>query len=475
VNRATTWLLVLVGGCVLATAVDLGLRVRDAGVDHSIGVYMMLAELARQGCIYPAQQTTDLVYCTLYQPLGFLPYALLPGDGIELIPSIRVLVRVEVLLALAGAWWLIRRGGGSLSAAGLATVCLLAALPVSAASLTAIDDPRGAVLAMSAYAVFAGGQRLRPFVAAPLFALAFFTKLTAPGAAGIAALVAAVGARQARAGVVLLVLCTLWTALGYGIAHGVLQWDLAGNGLRYALFDSKPGRDGLAHVQTFVRGVFCDPVTAVLLVGGSVAAIVRLWRRSLDVVAAWLLAALVRAFFEYSSHGTGINHLFEPTLLGAVSLARALSTRLRPWHILLVLPSAFSFGHPSLLRPHGPDLEQMPLRTAALVLAAQPRVPTLCEDPLLTLLSGSRPIVTDAFLISRVWARQPEIRAAWFAAKDDPRALQRLVLLANPALPGGQAEHWYRYLHFDAEFLADARRLFEVVAPSDFGTVLERR
>jgi hypothetical protein len=467
----------LAGALLVATAVELARRLGRCGLDHNVGVYVCLAELARQGVVYPATATTDLLYCTLYQPLAFLPYALLPGSGLELIPWMRALIRVEALLGIAGVLLLLRRCGVDRVGMALAVGLLLGALPVASTMLTTGDDPRAGLFALLAWFVFAGRDgHLHPWRAAPLFAAALFTKLTAPLAAGIAALVAAGQARQPRAAVALLLGCALWAAAGYALAHGVLGWDLAGNGLRYAVLDPKPGRPLSDQVGCFLRDVVADPVTAVLLLGGTAAAAWRLARRRADALDAWFAAAVARAFAEYHSHGTELNHLLEPTLLGSVAVVRTLAPRLRPWHALLAVPAALLLGRPVLRLPCGDPgpIAGSAVAGMAALLRAQPPRPTLCEDPLLAWLSGSRPLVVDPFLAALAWRKHPEVRAAWFGAAGEPATVQRLVLLLDPE-HDPRATHAYTHLHFDAEFLATVRRQFRVVVPSDFGTLLERR
>lgn len=462
----------------VATAAVLVARLLPVcALDHNVGVYVTLAELARQGVIYPHQQSTDLVYCTLYQPFAFLPYALLPGSGLTLVPSIRALVRLEVLACLAVVALLLRRQRAGWDLALAAVVIAACTMPVSAAMLKCIDDPRGALLAMCACALFAGRDRLHPGRAAPVFVLAFLTKLTAPCAAGVAALAAALRRRQRASALALLGLCALWTGIAYAFAHGVLGWDLAGNVLRYALFDTKPGRDLGLQVVHFAGDLVCDPVSAVLLLGGVLLSGVRALRWRADAIDCWFLVALGRAFVEYRSHGTELNHLFEACLLATVVVLRTGAVWLRGWWLLSALALALALGRPVLRIPCGDPvpLPQSQLAIAASVLRAQPPAPTLCEDPLLAWTAGQRPLVTDPFLAGSVLDRHPEIRAAWFGAATDKAALQRVVLIANPEQRDGRADAWYGNLHFDARFLADVRRLFVVVAPSDFGIVLRRR
>jgi len=49
------------------------------GLTHTVGVFVVLAELLRDGVLYPAP-TADLVYSVFYHPLAFAPVALLLVD-----------------------------------------------------------------------------------------------------------------------------------------------------------------------------------------------------------------------------------------------------------------------------------------------------------------------------------------------------------------------------------------------------------
>lgn len=477
-NRALAWSVGAVALVwLLANAWDLIARLPCADrLDHSVGVYVVLAELARQGVVYPAQQTPDLVYCTFYQPLGFLPYAWLPGSGIELLASMRALVRLEVALCLALLVALARRAGVGWWQVLLGAGVALSAAPVGAASLTTTDDPRGALFAALAlwFGMSARGE-LRVLPAAGLLVLAFFTKLTAPCAAGVA-LWSLAGWWQ-RPAWRLLGTCAVLVGLGYVLAHAWLGWDLAGNGLRYALFDAKPGRALAEQCRKFASDLVREPVMAGLLLAAVAVVVAAFARRRAGWADWWFAAAFGRAWVEYHSHGTELNHLFEPCLAATTCLLlrmpRNAGFRVALVSLAMLCATAW-FGVAPLRVPVGDRdaLRDSHFASAARVLAAQPPAPTLTEAPLLGWLAGQRPVVTDPFLAGVVLAAHPEIRAQWFG--DSPRALQRLVLLADPERSAG-AEHWYRHLHFDAQFLADVRRLFRVLAPIGSGAALVRR
>src|SRR5690606_11932781 len=190
----------------VAAAAALAAHVDSARLlTHTVGVFAVLAELLRHGVLYPHEPTTELVYSVFYHPLGFAPYALLPGSGLDLIPGMRVVVGVELLACLAVVVWLTRR----LPWPQRATPALLAlcTVPVCFSLVGMRDDPRAALCALLALAAFGGegGRRARPALSGLLLAVAFFVKATAPLAPAAALLWAAAregegaGARRAAA------------------------------------------------------------------------------------------------------------------------------------------------------------------------------------------------------------------------------------------------------------------------------------
>ena len=446
---------------------------------HASGVFLLLAELLREGVIYP-RPSADLVYATFYHPLSFAPYALLPGAGLELARSVRLLVGIETLACLFLATRLWRPSGGA-DVRLQPALWALCTVPVCFALIGMRDDPRALLFGLLALLTFGGGDGARPVLAGVLLGLAFFTKATAPFAPGLALLWAALregeGSRHARA--LRLVLATAGT-IGGGVA--IMQWglgcDFLHNGLYYMVVEPPgPGRplgEWLAALGTDLTRETALPVLLTLACFGSA---LRMGRQRTDRFDVLLLAGVVKTIVVYRSYGTDLNHLLDVAVFAAIVLARQLDAWLTPSRAHIALVVALGLGQPwrwLVPEPGTPALAASPVATAAAALRAQPATPTLCEEPLLGWLADVRPITTDSFLTLAALRRAPDVRARWFGPPSDAGALRRLVLMHDPRREDPAIEHWYAHLHVDAAFLAMVRAEWQVVVATDTATVLVR-
>lgn len=439
---------------------------------HTVGVFALLAELLRNGVLYPHAPTDDLVYSIFYHPLGFAPYALLPGSGLDLIAGMRVLVGAETIacLVLIAFLWRRERGGTRLLPGMLA----LCSVPVCFSLVGMRDDPRALLFALLALLGFGGNDagKARPITAGLLLTLAFFVKATAPLAPGFALLCASLGQghQRRRVSARLLGTCLLATAAGVAFLQLGLDCDFLGNGLHYLFVD--PARTPRSWDATFAalgsdlvsyREGLPQPLdlaTPLLLGLSALALAVRAARRRLDRYDALVLAGWLKTIVAYRSHGTDLNHLLDLVVFAGLHVARAYAPWLTSVRTLSLVLVTLGLGQPwrrLLPEPGTPSLAQSPLAAAAAALRAQDPVPTLCEEPLLGWLAGCRPIATDPFLTFAALKRTPEIRQRWFGPVDHPHALRRLVLMHDASQATPQVEHWYCNLHFDAEFLAEVR------------------
>ncbi|MEZ5963539.1 MAG: hypothetical protein R3F56_06805 [Planctomycetota bacterium] len=484
------WLVGVVPGLALAAAgYAVALHVDSARLlTHTVGVFATLAELLRHGVLYPPEPSVDLVYSVFYHPLGFAPYALLPGTGLDLVPGMRVLVGAEVVACLLVVAVLARPLGVLRLHPAAWALCTL---PVCFSLVGMRDDPRAALLGLLALWSF-GGEHERPprvWAAAACLTLAFFVKATAPLAPGLALLLAAWRAPgHQRTALRLLAACVGLTAAGVVFLQWGLGCDFLGNGLRYLLV--QPARAPRAWGETFsalaadLGGMLpgspqpWDLALPAIALVSATAVLARLAQRRADrydvlVAAVWLKTVVV-----YRSWGTDLNHLFDLALFASLHAGRSLAGWLTPVRSLCVLAILLGLGQPwrrLLPEPGTPSLAKSPLAAAAAALRQQEPVPTLCEEPFLGWLTGSRPLVTDPFLTFAALADHPEIRERWFGPTSDPVAVRRLVLMHDPFADSPYIEHWYRHLHFDEEFLRLVRTQWRSVIVTDTATVLIRR
>jgi hypothetical protein len=465
-------------------------------VTHTVGVFALLAELLRNGVLYPPAPTTDLVYSVFYHPLAFAPYAMLPGAGLDLFPAMRVLVGVETLACLVVLAWLAgteRADTGRGAVRWLAALCALCTLPVCFALVGMRDDPRAALFALCALLVYGGrnGEPARPLLAALCLTLAFFVKATAPLAPGFALLVAALGApraRRTRTALMLLAGSALCTAAGIAFLQWGLGCDFLGNGLYYLLVEpARAARAWPEALRALARDLCAwqggvgqprDLALPALLLASTILGVVRVVRRKADRYDALIFAVWLKTIVTYRSWGTDLNHLLDLALFAALHVVHTTAAWLTPARALCVFLITLGLGQPwrRLVLPAGtPALGDSLLAAAAAGLRAQPLMPTLCEEPFLAWLSGSRPLVTDPFLTFAALRRAPHIKERWFGPPDHPEAVHRLVLMHDPMSNDPWVEHWYRHLHFDAEFLAMVRQHWRTVLVTDTATVLVRK
>lgn len=455
---------------------------------HTVGVFAMLAELLRHGVLYPPEPTVDLVYSVFYHPLAFAPYALLPGEGLDLVASMRVLVGGEVLLCLLLVALLAKPLGRARWQPALWALCTL---PVCFSLIGMRDDPRAALFGLLALLAYGDGAtgRARPALAGICLTLAFFVKATAPLAPGLALLWAAARApRDGRRIVLLLATCAGLTVAGVAFLQWGLGCDFLGNGLYYLLVEPARAARGWGESFAALGRDLCsiapgstqpwDLAMPAILVSSALALGVRVARGRVDRFDALVVAVWLKTVIVYRSWGTDLNHLFDLALFSSLHAARAMGTWLTPTRGVCILAILAGLGQPwrrLVPEPGTPTLAKSPLAAAAAGLRAQEPVATLCEEPLLGWLSDSRPLVTDPFLTFAALRHHPEIRRRWFGPPTDPAAVRRLVLMHDPFTDSPHVENWYRHLHFDEEFLHMVRTEWRKAIVTDTATVLIRR
>jgi hypothetical protein len=354
------------------------------------------------------------------------------------------------------------------------------------------DDPRAALCTLLALAVYggAGDARARPALAAALLTLAFFVKATAPlaGAAALLWAAAREGKGTGRRQVAWL-LGTGVVLVASGIAF--LQWglgcDFLGNGLYYVLVAPARASRTWPEACAALGSDLCgqpggnnprELALPALVAFSALLAATRAIRARLDRYDILVAAAWLKTIVAYRSWGTDLNHLLDLALFSALHVTRALAGWLTPIRALSLFAIALGLGQPWLRllpEPGTPTLDKSPLNLARQGLLMQAQATTLCEEPFLAWLTDSRPLVTDPFLTFATLARAPDIRRRWFGPANDPAAVHRMVLMHDPTSTNPWVEHWYRHLHFDAEFLAMVRRDWHVLLRSDTATMLVRK
>ncbi len=509
------------------------------GFTHTVGVFVVLAELLRDGVFYPHAPSVDLVYSAFYHPLAFAPLALLPGRGVDLLPALRLLVGGELCLCLCRCAALARAHGLRGVDAWQPAVWALCTVPVGFGLLGMRDDPRAtlfALLAVALHPLRRGGTEL----AALALVAAFFTKATAPLAPGLA--LAVMSWRRGGSGEVARLVAV--SALAAAAVIAWLEWgaraDFVGNGLYYALVHAP--KEPRAWTEAFAalgRDLTWD-LSLPLLLGASLAAVVvQCARRRVGVLELLVLGAWMKTLVAYRSVGTELNHLLDLTLYACLQLAVCVGAlgafgggarggavgrsgagvgavdagavgvgAVGAGAVASAAVGAAAVGAGAMRRRSRLLPFAAPAFLLALAFASWPR-PFTTLLPLDNSPSLAVSHVATKAEVLRGYLRQRPLRVlceepliAWEAGAKplitdplltfgtleswpeiraawftpgDPAALDMLLLMRNPFATEPDPAEWYGPIHFDAAFLDEVRANWQVVATDGQATVLARK
>jgi len=389
-------------------------------LDVTSGVWTALAKDVSAGVLYRPLLGPAGYGGTRYMPLFFVLHGALIRLGADPVAAGLALTVVSAVLFDVMLFLVLRQLGVRsalalpLSVLGhatisvqlltLATKCdLLAAaltLATVAAALRHARRPRGATLALLLAAA----------------AAAIFTKFTAVGGAiaAIALLRARQGWRPALAAVAsLLVLLSAIVAVVLVASDGrvwtsVLAVGSGGITAHYAV----------RFPLWFARAVVEDPFDLLILATALFYAARQTRRRSLGFVQGYFWLTLALTVPVFASPGTDNNHLVDllgasllvigdasEGLAGSARLALALPPALAALTVVSWLPGMVSIG--SVIAEMGRPQR----RTVATIIdraGAPDRI--LSENPLVPLLAGGRPFLSDPFSLHILAAAMPEVR-----------------------------------------------------------------
>ncbi len=441
--RLITFALTLAAlACLLVTAIDH--RSDRYRIDHVSGVWLVLADAAKDGTLYPPLRDAEgRLGGTRYMPAGILATAglskatgdpLLAGKALSLLGSLALAGSMLALLRHARApIWL---------ALGL-VACLFATEPGQIALLTARQEAWPAALQLLAILTIAKSRSTGAAVlAAALSVLALLTKLSAVWAPVAIALWLLVGngGRDRKAW---LIYCLSYWLLA-GAILGALHWWTEGRmlesilGLGGAGLSTGQGKieqlfDALARLA---RALATDAPAVWALAGLAIAALALgvTKPRNLGALALALPVSGALLIVLFADVGVASNHLLD---LGAVSavLAGVLAGRATepgdadaptPSHTRLaqsclagVIALTLAISIPAaLLRPAIGAAKDLAKGAKGGSDEWSARVPlagrfhakskVLFEDPSLWLAIGQRPEFSDPFMLPRLFAKHPD-------------------------------------------------------------------
>lgn len=428
--------------CLLVTAIDH--RSDRYRIDHVSGVWLVLADAAKDGTLYPPLRDAEgRLGGTRYMPAGILAMAgltkvtgdlLLAGKALSILGS----------LALAGSiLWLLRHARAPLWLSLGLVACLFATEPGQIALLTARQEAWPAALQLFAVLVIAKSRSSgAAILAASLSVLALLTKLSAvwaPVSIGLWLLFGNAG-RDRKAW---LIYCLSYWLLAAAILGGLHWWThgrmlesilgLGGAGLSTGQGRAEQLFDAIARLA---RALASDAPVIWALAGLSIATLALgvTKPRNLGALALAQPISGVLLVVLFADVGVASNHLLDFGAISAV-LAGVLATRwistpettaeptptTRFAEAILagVVALSLALAIPaSLLRPaitaakgivkgaKGGGDEWSARVPLAGRFHSQSKV--LFEDPSLWLAIGQRPEFSDPFMLPRLFAKHPD-------------------------------------------------------------------
>jgi hypothetical protein len=397
----------------------------DYRVTHVQGVWIAAAEAARAGQLYPPLFDGERYAGTRYMPLPIILNGIAgaaagdPWVGGKLLSALLTAVLLVVLI------WALRE-----SSCDWPLACALAASVIATdaglqGGTTIGGDVLPVVFQIAALAVVMRGRdRTLMVIAGGLAGLAIASKLT-----GIWAILSIatwlIARREWRA-------ATTFALAGAGTAAlilGAVQMASGGELLEHLRAFSVAGVNGgfsflRAPNQLLFNLLGHASGTVVLLPLAVVGALVAVSWRNLSVVHVALVYSLLALLVVYTDIGTGSNQLIDFAALIALEVgqlagrATALDVRLRHeftlavsvtvlWAISLDLVRTVTFDLRAAIaaRRAGQPAE----RSATLVARlAGPNDEVLAEDPSIYTAMGRRPLLMDAFMLTRLDRTHPE-------------------------------------------------------------------
>lgn len=463
---------------VLLLALTLARAVRswsnDSHLEHVAGAWVALAFDLDHGAFYrPA-----------YGPLGyggtrFFPlYFSLHAAALRTSGSWRVtgyfLSASSVVLLLAGLYYLLRQLGVDrwLSAAGL--LALLAASSAQDSLLTIREDGMAAMFNLWAVALCVKSpfSNHRVYASALLFALAFATKETS--IFGLVAVVAWLVCQNQKSSATRLLLASI---LGYAVV--LVGIYVGSHGRAFEVFRATLSsgigfRSLLGAPETLIDTLPGYWAESILLVLAAAALLASSRCQLVTLPPLLFLCALGATLVILASQGTGGNHLLDLQVVSIVLFILAMAER-APDFALSACSIAALIAFASFIPVYG-EVDSVPRRDQyqEIVETIGPtNQPILSDNPLIPIIAGQQPYVTDAFMLRVIVEKQRSFREPLWRMLDE-RQFAAVVLQDNPDTDDGR--NIYTHFHFGDDFLQHLSNGYQVAGtPGDHYLYLRRR
>jgi hypothetical protein len=452
--------------------------------DSTSGVWMTLADDFARGEFYRPVVDAAGYGGTRYMPLFFVLHGTLIKAGVAAAAAGMALTFVSLALFGAAAWRLMREFGATPSPAWMGVLLLPASIGLQMLGIAVKGDLLAAAFSAGGLAAAAAwrerGWRPGFGLACLGFAAAILTKFTAVFALGAMLLWLARGRRWREAG---------------ALAAGVLVCVAAGAGLAMVASNGRmlesfaacmAGGGALTHAWKFpiwFAGVAVqDPFFLMVFVAATALAVRRVRRRGFDLMACYFAVTAIGTMLLFVSPGIDSNHLADVLVASVVVLAvelaqggtgRGFATGAAVFAAMIAatwLPGVISVRH---------FLGERGRPTQAAVAEIARRLPPggtqrlLAENPVVPLALGQRPEMLDAFSLRLLAARDPALRARFFADLEAHRYTAVVLVdwsgTSEADLPVELARHgspgvsrFYGDMHFPHGFIETLQRHYRL-------------
>lgn len=460
VQELYPWLLALIGGVAIAS--NLFVAFRHLGtryhLNHVASAWQALTWYAANGELYPPLFEGGFYGGTRFAPLSILLNTIAAKISSELFTSTKVVALLAMGAVLVSLYLLIvKRGAPRAVAFFLAGGIVLTEPGFYAMTSPFRGDPAPIVLQLAALMLVAKGDTRttrRVVIASALCATAVFFKLTAGFAViAIGLLLLAQDRRQ------LGYFCVTWFGLVIALGlffhfvtdgrmtenlFGVATSDLGG---ARSIFGVPGTINYLLHASTALTGIGVPIVLVAILRS--------LGRQRITLLQLAWLASLAILFVLFTDSGVAFNHLlaFEVTTAACIGeLWADLAAPADGFDVpRLVMAGVLAFVAYGDFDRHVADDLRMSMRAtapehdfAAVDDLVRPGMKVLSEEPSLVIAKDMRPVVVDAWMITKIAKSQPEAQTA-LIDRVKAREFDRVILLDDPAAESAKA--WYSH-HF---------------------------
>jgi hypothetical protein len=434
----------------------------DYRVTHLQGVWLAVADAARNGQLYPPIFDGEHYAGTRYMPMPILLNALaarVVGDpliGGKLVAAILMagllVVAVFVLRRSLCQWPL----AVALAATVVATdIGLQAGTTIGGDLLPALLQ--AAALAMA----LRGRDRSSMLIAGLLAGIAVASKLTGTWAF-LAITTWLIAEREKRPAAIFAATCAGTSAVILGAVQLLTRGGLSQHLLAFSLAGIHGAGSLLRSPNQVLFNLLDHAFGTVVLFPLAVIGALLSGRRHLSVIHIALAYALLLLMVVYADVGTGANQLLDIVVLTALAAGHLAGRatdltdrRTAPIIVLIVAVSAIWAAGVDVIRTVGFDLRRgapaghvggAPARAATIVASiVHPGEEVLSEDPSIYVALGRRPLIMDPFMLTRMDRAHPQ----WV----DPliaRIVERrfAVVVLVESLENRSIEFWWIDYHF---------------------------